>query len=75
LWGAAIDVPLSVVAPPPNLAEVMLTPGANQSTQLPQFDHEARVSVLLVAPIVSAAGVRAGENRQASLPLLPAATE
>ena len=44
------------------LAEVMLEPGANQSTQLPQFENDDRASVeLVVEPIVSAVAVRAGE--------------
>lgn len=47
-------------------AEVILTPGANQSTQLPKFAHEAFLSELSVALIVIASATRAGEDLQAS---------
>ena len=41
--GVAIDLPLIVfvaVSPEPH-AEVMFTPGANTSTQVPMFAHDA----------------------------------
>ena len=64
--GVAIDVPLIVfvaVSPDPH-AEVIETPGANTSTQLPMFAHEAFVSVSSVALTVSAAPTLAGELLQ-----------
>src|SRR5688572_25663568 len=57
--GDAIDVPFHVAVPPFCHADVMLTPGANQSTQVPQLENDARVSVLVLAPIVSAFGALA----------------
>jgi hypothetical protein len=42
-------------------AEVMPEPGAKMSRQLPKFDHDARASVLVVAPTVMAEAARAGE--------------
>ena len=65
--GVAIDVPLIVfvaVSPDPH-AEVIETPGANTSTQLPKFAHEAFVSVPSVALTVTAAPTLAGELLQA----------
>ena len=61
--GEAIDVPLMVfVASSPVFhALVMFTPGANQSTQFPKFEKYILESLLAVAPMVIAAGVRAGE--------------
>ena len=62
--GEAIDVPFH----PPWVhvsqvltVDVMLTPGANMSRHVPKFENDARASVLLVAPTVSAFGVLAGE--------------
>jgi hypothetical protein len=65
--GVAIDVPLIVfvAASPDPHAEVIETPGANTSTQLPKFAHEAFVSVSSVALTVSAAPTLAGELLQA----------
>jgi hypothetical protein len=59
--GVAIDVPLIVFVPvsPNPHAEVIETPGANTSTQLPKFANEAFVSVASVALTVSAAPTRA----------------
>src|SRR5687768_7232341 len=51
----------------------MPTPGANRSRQVPKFEDDDRASVIIVEPIVSAFGVRAGEKLQASELLLPAA--
>src|SRR6266542_3314128 len=53
--------------------EVMLTPGAKMSTQVPKLENEARLSLMSVAPTVIAAGTRAGLKLQALALLLPAA--
>ena len=51
--GAAIEVPLIVVVPPPFLVERMLTPGsANSIGGLPQLDYEGMQSLLSIAEIV-----------------------
>ena len=42
-------------------SEVMFTPGPKMSTHVPQFENEARVSVLSVAATVIAAATRDGE--------------
>jgi hypothetical protein len=65
--GVAIEVPLIVfvaVSPEPH-AEVMFTPGANTSTQVPMFAHDAFVSVESTALTVSAPATLAGELLQA----------
>ena len=54
-------------------AEPMPLPGAKTSRQAPKFENEARASVVVVAPTVSAAATRAGEPRQALAFALPAA--
>jgi hypothetical protein len=61
--GEAIDVPLIVRIAEllPIQAEVMSTPGAEISTQLPVLLKVASASLLSVAPTVIAAGTRAGE--------------
>jgi hypothetical protein len=46
-------------------ADVMLTPGANQSTHGPWLAHEALASPMVVAEIVIASATRAGEVLQA----------
>src|SRR5436190_10635994 len=76
-----MDVPLMVLVAvvEENHDEVMLTPGAKMSTQVPVLAHTGLWSVESVALTVMAAGARAGEVVQAStaLPLaspLPAAT-
>src|SRR2546426_4707838 len=68
VWGVAIDVRLMVLVAVLLVfqADVMSTPGANQSTQLPMFAHRGLRSVMSVALIVMASGTRAGEVRQAS---------
>src|SRR5690348_4676965 len=63
--------------PPPRPsthAEVMFSPGAKMSTQLPKLENDARASVLVVAPTVMADGVLAGDTLQAFSFELPAAT-
>jgi len=62
--GAAIEVPLIVLTAVfelPIQEEVMFTPGAEISTQLPVLLNEANASLLSVAPTVIAAGAREGE--------------
>ena len=61
--GVAIDVPLIVFVAFIDVhhADVMLTPGANQSTHVPKFENDARRSELSDAPIVIAWLTRAGE--------------
>src|SRR6266545_1471732 len=75
-WGAAIEVPLRMFVAKSSVyqADVMPEPGAKKSTQGPQFENAARSSDVVVAPIVMASGVRAGDSSQASALLLPAAT-
>src|SRR5688572_22881764 len=52
---------------------MMPTPGAKMSTQVPQFENQARWSMLSDAPTVIAWAVRAGEIEHASAFSLPAA--
>jgi hypothetical protein len=61
--GEAIDVPLIVFVAVllVDHADVIELPGANTSRQLPKFEYDARASLLVVAPTVSAALTRAGE--------------
>ena len=54
--------------------DVMPTPGAWMSTQVPKLERDQKVSVLLVAPTVIADGSLDGEPLQASAVLLPADT-
>ncbi len=79
--GAAMDVPVSLAVAVSLVfhAEVMPTPGANQSTQSPKFAQNGFLSFLFVALIVIASVTRAGEVVQASwgIPIrlpLPAAS-
>src|SRR5690349_10515325 len=74
--GVAIEVPLSVfvAVSEVNHAEVMPTPGAYRSRQLPKFENEAWASEASEAPTVRAAGRRPGDCVQASSAPLPAAT-
>jgi hypothetical protein len=71
-----MEVPLSnaVAVVEVNQVEVMFTPGATISTQLPKLLKLAKPSVIELAATVIAPGVRAGELAQASLAELPAAT-
>jgi hypothetical protein len=55
-------------------ADVMASPGAAISTQLPKLLNEARASVMVLADTVMAAAALEGEKLQASTALLPAAT-
>src|SRR5262245_58819585 len=73
--GEAIEVPLMVLVAlvPVFQAEVMLSPGAKMSMQVPVLENQARESTLLVAPTVMAAAARAGEKLHASTESLPAA--
>ena len=60
--GVAIDVPLIVFVAvvDENQSEVMFTPGAKISTQVPKFAHDALWSVESVADTVMAAAARTG---------------
>src|SRR5438093_12308433 len=75
--GVAIDVPLIVFVEVSvsHHAEVMFTPGANQSTQEPKSEKLARASFESVAPTVIASVTSAGDPPQASALSFPAATE
>ena len=55
-------------------ADVMLEPGAKTSRHVPWFENEERASVFVVEPTVMAAAVRAGDELQAFVFSLPAAT-
>jgi len=75
-WGQAMDVPLldvtALLLETP--ADLMLTPGAKMSMQLPQLLKLALASLLDVAATVMADGANAGEYWHASAFELPAAT-
>lgn len=62
-WGDAIEVPEMVLIAVVEVcqADVILLPGAKISKHLPKFEYDARASVFVVAPTVSAPGARAGE--------------
>lgn len=62
-WGVAIDVPLIVLVAVLLLyqADVMLTPGARMSTQVPKLEKLAAASLFWVAPTVMPSATRAGE--------------
>ena len=74
--GDAIDVPdhVAVVVGLPIIDDVMLTPGAKMSRQVPQLENDARASVEDDAPTVMAEGALDGDELHASALLLPAAT-
>ena len=57
-WGAAIDVPLRVrsAVSPDQVDDVMPTPGAKMSRQVPQLENDARASAESTAPTVMALG-------------------
>ena len=67
VWGAAIDVPLMVLVAVSEVSQsdAMLTPGANQSTQVPTSDHEAAASWRSLAATVITPGTRPGDDVQA----------
>lgn len=76
-WGEAIDVPDSVFVAvfDEYQADVIDAPGANKSRQRPKFENDARASVMVVAPTVSAEVVAlAGDTVHASTFVFPAAT-
>jgi hypothetical protein len=54
-------------------AEVMLEPGAKMSRHVPKLEKDERASVLVVAPTVTAAATRAGDELHALAFELPAA--
>src|SRR2546425_917656 len=75
--GVAMDVPLMVFVDwsPVFQSDVVFTPGAKISTHGPKLENDAMLSLMSVAPTVSASGALAGEVLQASgAPELPAAT-
>src|SRR3989441_11045162 len=75
--GVAMDVPLMVLVArsPVSQSDVVFTPGAKISTHGPKLENDAMLSLMSVAPTVSASGALAGEVLQASgAPELPAAT-
>src|SRR3954465_4640473 len=74
--GVAMEVPLMVFVEVSvrNQSDVMFSPGANQSTQEPTFENEARASFAEVAPTVMACGTSAGEGGHASGLSFPGAT-
>src|SRR5437764_648479 len=71
-----MDVPLIVFVAVvlPIHADVMPTPGALKSTHVPKLENDAKASLIVVAPTVSALGALLGDSLQASPALLPAAT-
>ena len=74
--GAAIDVPLRVrrAVSLDQVDDVMPTPGAKMSRQVPQLENDARTSAESTAPTVMASGALAGDMLHASAFRLPAAT-
>ncbi len=52
----------------------MLEPGAKRSRHVPKFENDERASVVVVEPTVIAFAARAGDELQALVLLLPAAT-
>ena len=75
-WGDAIEVPLMVFVAVFVLyqSDVMPTPGALMSTQLPKFEKDANPSLMSVAATVMAEDSLEGELLQALAVLFPAAT-
>src|SRR5215470_5201799 len=71
--GVAIDVPLMVLVAVSLVfhAEVMFTPGAKMSVQVPKLEKEARLSLMSLALTVMASATRAGVKLQASALELP----
>jgi hypothetical protein len=69
-----MDVPEMAFVDPLFQADVIETPGAKMSTQVPKFENDARLSEESLAATVSAEGVRAGDVLHASAFELPAAT-
>src|SRR5688500_6316251 len=74
--GEAIEVPLSVAVAVFDVyqAERMEEPGAKRPRQVPKLENDERASVLVVEPTVMAFTARAGDELQAFVLLLPAAT-
>src|SRR6266704_3687116 len=69
-----MDVPLSVIVRPRSHVDLMDTPGAYASTQVPQFENDAFASVLSDAATVNTPLAPAGEELHASALSVPAAT-
>jgi hypothetical protein len=72
--GDAIEVPAFVEVPPVVDSDTIPTPGANISTQLPQFEKTVRPFEPFIAPTASAPAAEDGEKLQASAFAFPAAT-
>ena len=74
--GDAIEVPLKVAVAVSlvNHADKIPEPGANISTTLPKFENDDRESELVDDPTVIASLTRAGEELEAFVFELPAAT-
>ena len=58
--GAAIDVPLSDVYPPPGTDDVIDSPGAYSERNGATFEYQDTTSVLLVEPTLMAEEIHAG---------------
>ena len=74
--GLAIDVPLNVAVAVSLVrqADTMLEPGAKISTTLPKFENDERASFIVDDPTVIASATRAGDELEAFVFELPAAT-
>src|SRR5690606_35583742 len=72
--GAAMEVPVRDVRPPPGQVEYTPYPGALMSTHLPQLENAARLSYLVVAPTAMTQPALDGEYLHGSPLSLPAAT-
>ena len=74
--GLAIDVPLKVAVAVSLVrqADTMLEPGAKTSTTLPKFENDERASFIVDDPTVIAALTLAGDEVEAFVLELPAAT-
>src|SRR5437867_4436177 len=69
-----MDVPLSVIVRPRSHVDLMDTPGAYASTQVPQFENDAFASFLSDAATVNTPLAPAGDELHASALSFPAAT-
>lgn len=74
--GEAMEVPLNVAVAvfEVEYADRIPEPGAKMSKHVPKFENEDLASVVVVEPTVIALAARAGEELQALVLLLPAAT-
>ena len=74
--GEAIEVPLNVAVEVSDelVDDRIPEPGAKISRHVPKFENDERESVVVVEPTVIAFAARAGDELQALVLLLPAAT-